>query len=63
MKPALGRTWTYVPSTRVMLSQQQRPTDVRTATITKSSRQVWLQHVSDVWVSGEAGKGRESVCV
>ena len=43
VKPALGRTWTYVPSTRLMLSQQKCPTDdkvIRVATVTKSSPKV-----------------------
>ena len=48
VKPALGRTWTYVPSTRLMLTQQEHCLGedgaVRIATITKSSRQVHTLH-------------------
>ena len=45
VKPALGRTWTFVPSTRIMLSQQEcqgmECGSVRLATIVKSSQQVY----------------------
>ena len=41
VKPALGRTWTYVPSTHIMLSQQESESvSVRLATVVKSSQQV-----------------------
>ena len=45
VKPALGRTWTYVPATRIMLSRQESldggvPAAVRLATVSKSSQQV-----------------------
>ena len=38
VKPALGRTWTYVPSTRIMLSQQEfESASMRLAAVVKSS--------------------------
>ena len=42
VKPALGRTWTYVPSTRIMLSQQEF--EMRLAAVVKSSQQVLYIH-------------------
>ena len=44
VKPALGRTWTYVPSTRIMLSQQEFESgSMRLAAVVKSSQQVYIQ--------------------
>ncbi|NXH47865.1 RA51D protein, partial [Dicaeum eximium] len=46
LKPALGRSWSFVPSTRVLLeskeSSWEKPTTQRSASLAKSPRQVRL---------------------
>ncbi|NWW80853.1 RA51D protein, partial [Climacteris rufus] len=43
LKPALGRSWSFVPSTRVLLESRegtwQKPTTQRAASLAKSPRQ------------------------
>lgn len=46
LKPALGRSWSFVPSTRVLLESKEatweKATTQRVASLAKSSRQVRL---------------------
>lgn len=46
LKPALGRSWSFVPSTRVLLESKEatwdKATTQRAATLAKSPRQVRL---------------------
>lgn len=47
LKAGLGLSWSHVPRTRVLLERAERPgsSSLRTATLAKSSRQVFLDHV------------------